>query len=141
LVTVYGLADSKAQEFCTLIGLPFQTVSSYEEGKSLVENHSSQTASPSEPPSEWAIPEVNAARANGLIPAELDSSYTSPITRRAFCLLVCAYADKMGLSSSGSPVSFSDTSDASIQRAAALGVIQGYPDGTFAPDNSILRSE
>lgn len=141
LVTVYGLADSKAQEFCTLIGLPFQTVSSYEEGKSLVENHSSQTASPSETPSEWAIPEVNAARANGLIPAELDSSYTSPITRREFCLLVCAYADKMGLSSSGSPVSFSDTSDASIQRAAALGVIQGYPDGTFAPDNSILRSE
>ena len=141
LVTVYGLADSAAQEFCGLLGLPFQAVTSYEEGETLIANRASQPVSPSEQPSAWAIPEVTAARANGLIPSELDSSYTSPITRREFCLLVCAYADKMGISSSGSPVSFSDTSDADIQRAAALGVIQGYPDGTFAPDNSILRSE
>ena len=140
-VTVYGIADSKAQEFCNLIGLPFRTVSSYAEGKSLVENYSLQTVSSAETPSEWAIPEVNAARANGLIPTELDAGYTDPITRREFCLLVGAYADKMGISSNGEPVSFSDTNDPDIQRAAALGVINGYPDGTFAPNNSILRSE
>ena len=141
LAVVYCLPDSPAQEYCELTGVPFRAVASYEEGVSLINDISSAPADAvSEKPSDWAVTEVNAARSNGLIPQELDSGYTLPITRREFCLLVGAYADKMGLNGT-STATFSDTNAPEILKAASLGVINGYPDGSFSPDSSILRSE
>ncbi len=145
-LTVYGVSGSAAEGFCSLSALPFIGADSWAEAKAAADEALDDIPSggdvvSGDTPSEWAIPEVNAARVNGLIPSELDSAYTQPITRREFCLLVSAYCDKLGIAEGTAAVSFTDTSDPAVLKAASLGVINGYPDGTFAPDRSITRSE
>ena len=41
-------------------------------------------------PSSWAQEAVQAARDAGLVPEELDSAYTQPITRAEYCALAAA---------------------------------------------------
>ncbi|MFY9471391.1 MAG: S-layer homology domain-containing protein, partial [Bacillota bacterium] len=51
----------------------------------------------------------------------------------------------LGLVSVGFAASFEDTEgfefEASVLRLADLGIISGYPDGTFKPDNLVTRAE
>ena len=101
----------------------------------------SKTAPAGESPSPWAAAAVTAARDAWILPKALDGNYTDPITRREFCALVCAYADAVGLASSGKTVSFPDCDDPLVLRAAALGIINGYSDGTFGPNRAVRRDE
>ena len=65
----------------------------------------------------------------------------APITRAEFAT-ICARFDKTQISTSSN---FTDISghwaEKSIERAAALGWIAGYSDGTFRPSNYITRAE
>ncbi len=65
----------------------------------------------------------------------------APITRAEFSV-ICASFDRRQINGS---TSFSDLSghwaEKSIERAAALGWIAGYSDGTFRPSNYITRAE
>lgn len=100
-------------------------------------------------PSQWAAEDIERARENGLIPGELDFRWDYDITRGEFCRLikslfeVCTgedflmYADK----SDKERVIFSDTADTNIFAAAKIGIINGYDDGTFRPDDGITREE
>ena len=99
--------------------------------------------------SEWAVNEIDAAIALGLVPKELQGNYTSRISRRGFCLLaaaavevktgqtISAYALRHG---SGS-VTFSDTAEEEIMSSARLGIVNGYEDGTFKPQSDITREQ
>ena len=96
--------------------------------------------------SEWAKESLNAMYALGLVPENVAmSSQTGPITRadmckvamRAYKLLTGIGGDEMGTPDSP----FSDTDDPDIALAARLGIVSGYNDGTFRPDNSISRQE
>ena len=64
------------------------------------------------------------------------------ITRAEVVALMDAFLD----SSTDSSISFSDVNwstnfRSSIEKAAANGLINGYPDGTFRPNSSITRAE
>lgn len=102
-------------------------------------------------PSDWAKTEVESAISQGLVPKDLQSSYQTPITRQEFCRLAVTMVEVV----EEKPVSqviadrelqtkenaFSDTQDDYAENACALGIVNGYEDGTFRPQGSIKRQE
>ena len=66
-----------------------------------------------------------------------------PITRGEMCLLaVQAFEEATGndLELDGTQY-FTDTNDTNITKAYEYGIVSGYPDGTFRPDQRITRQE
>lgn len=112
-------------------------------------SQSQQPAQPEEQPSSWAQAEVNAARAAGLIPAELDGQFQSNITRGEFCLLAASFLeaetgktlDAILAEAGVTPLSFTDSSDPVVSAMSALGVVNGVGNGLFRPDSDITREE
>lgn len=79
----------------------------------------------------------------GIIEGRSDTIFdpNAPITRAEFATLFARF-DESGVKPDGG---FTDVTThwarESIERAAALGWINGYEDGTFRPDNKITRAE
>ncbi len=94
-------------------------------------------------PSEWAVPEVDEARANNLIVAEADQNFQMPISRALFCKLIVQMVEQ----SYGSKITvitqnpFVDTNDESIIKAFQSGIVKGVSATQFAPNNLITRQE
>ena len=97
-------------------------------------------------PSGWAQEAVQTARDAGLVPDELDSAYTQPITRAEFCALAAAVyhswaaSDRLGASAQVD-VQFTDCADEDVLLCASLGIVNGVGGGRFEPDRSISRQE
>ena len=93
---------------------------------------------------------------------DLYEEYTKPISRLEFCSLAyrliatefSPYSDsRMGIAQAmervfvernvviSSTNDFSDCSDERVKTLAAMGIISGMGDGTFAPDESITREQ
>lgn len=113
-------------------------------------------ASPASPaaggqPSHWAKADVEQAAQLAILPASLQDAYQSPITRGEFCRLLAGYLAARNDTDIDSyckangydtdAVSFADTSDADVRAIAATGVVTGYPDGTFRPNDAISRQD
>lgn len=97
-------------------------------------------------PSAWAQKSVDAARAAGLVPSQVDSAFDTAITREDFCSLAAAvyraWEKKDALTAyTSSRVSFSDTDNADVLLCASAGVVNGVGNGKFAPDKNITRQE
>lgn len=97
-------------------------------------------------PSAWAQKSVDAARAAGIVPAQVDSAFDTAITREDFCSLAAAvyraWEKKDALTAyTSSSVSFSDTDNADVLLCASAGVVNGVGNGKFAPDKNITRQE
>ena len=101
--------------------------------------------------SDWAVAEVNAASAAGLVPDSLMKDFKSPVTRgqvaEMFVRLVeRSYNMKMPdiLAAKGLSVNegvFSDTTDINVIYANALGIINGTGQGKFSPDGTLKRAQ
>jgi len=92
---------------------------------------------------EWFVEEVTDADKLGLIPESLKiQDMSRPVTRAEFCeTALQAYGifiDKYAISSKDY---FTDTSNPNILMAYEAGIVKGYEDGTFRPDNYISRQE
>ena len=99
-----------------------------------------------ESPSDWAVEEVGAAIADGLVPVPLRRNYKKGISRGELAEILSALLDKVyGADPTTADASFTDTTDANVLKAANLGIINGYKqaDGTylFKPENTLKRSE
>lgn len=103
-------------------------------------------------PSGWAEEEVVAARQAGLIPEELDNSYQTNITRAEFCLLAAKLIEaktgerlheiwKLRSSELSKQSSFADTKNQLIQELSDFGIITGYDNGNFGPNDTITRAQ
>ncbi|WP_418985414.1 S-layer homology domain-containing protein [Agathobaculum sp.] len=97
-------------------------------------------------PSAWAQKSVDAARAAGLVPSQVDSAFDTAITREDFCSLAAAvyraWEKKDALTAyTSSRVSFSDTDNADVLLCASAGVVNGVGNGKFAPQKNITRQE
>ena len=91
----------------------------------------------------WASTAISTMAALGIVNGRSDGSFDpdASITRAEFAA-ICARFDEGGVSVASA---FTDTSghwaEAEIGRAAALGWIQGYSDGSFRPDQYITRAQ
>lgn len=95
-------------------------------------------------PSQWAEETVQQAAALGIELPYLSGHqpYRLNIRRDEFCTLAvqmlrAADPDKLPQTERAFP----DCEDADVMRIAALGIVNGYEDGTFQPDRDISREE
>ena len=105
---------------------------------------------PSDAPSPWAQTEVEQAVNAGLVPQDMQRGYTENCTRADFCRLAVQVVESHTKKSAAdfirsvgleSGASFSDTAAAGILAAAAMGIVNGRPDGTFGPEELITREQ
>ncbi len=108
------------------------------------------TVPPFDEPSDWAMEDVEEAAELGILPEALDCNYQTSITREEFCALISGYIEARTGNSidqfckeyeDAVSISFSDTSDAATLSIASLGIVNGYPDGTFCPGDNIIRQD
>lgn len=92
----------------------------------------------------WAQPGVKAAIDKKLVPEALQSFYQGDMTRKNFCMLavnlyaLCGGAD---MENNIADISFGDTNNTTILKAAALGIVKGFEDGSFYPNQQISRED
>ena len=94
--------------------------------------------------SNWAREELAAAQEAGIIPDNLlEVDLTKKLTRQEMCdIIVHTFELLIGTSLYPSSTNhFTDTTDTNVCIAAELGIVDGYPDGTFRPGNMITRQE
>ncbi len=156
IVSLVDLVADKIALFRTLI-LDAECLSFSDADPSL---HSITTPSSDSSPSDWAADEVSAAADLELLTAELWGDWQAPVTRgvlaREMLLLVshteetngsaaqltadvAAMAALRGIEYPGNV--FTDTEDVFLNWASAFGIISGYDDGTFRPDEAVTRQE
>ncbi len=107
-------------------------------------------------PATWASADIDAAYGYGLVPDAFCSLYEANMTRREMAELAVRMLTKVKgvstetlvLAQSGKSLDnavadypFTDTSDRNVIAAYALGIVAGYGDTTFRPDNTITRQE
>ncbi len=99
----------------------------------------------------WAVEEIREALAAGLVPAELQADYRSPVSRLAvsgmFVRLLEAASGK-GIDAlleeralSLNYGAFTDTEDANVLAMNALGIINGMEEGVFGPEETLTRAQ
>lgn len=130
--TIYGVTGSAAEAFAKENGNPFVSTGF---AAGVGELPGLDTAS------KWARESLQMAYAKGLIPAPLQSSYTRPATRAEFCALATAlYETATGAEAYGR-TTFTDTTDANVEKMAYLGVVTGVGGGRFDPDGKLTREQ
>lgn len=93
-------------------------------------------------PSSWAVNEVNEAASEGLVTGSVSRDYQADITREQFCeMVVLAYEKISGNTAQTGSYSFYDTDNNEVLKAANLGIVTGYGDGSFGPDDLITREQ
>ena len=91
--------------------------------------------------SSWAHNGITQAFTYGLIPANLQTNFTSNATRAEFsALAVALYETATGREITGR-MQFNDTNDINVQKMGYLGVVTGVGGGNFAPNNGITREQ
>ena len=100
----------------------------------------SSTSATASQPSPWAIMHVNAAYAAGLVPQNIRSNFSQAITRAEFAALA-VYLYESQRSSIVGRISFADTNDENVQKAAYIGVVRGVGDNRFAPNDTLTREQ
>ena len=105
-------------------------------------------------PSSWAVDDIEEAKSLNLIPDWLLYGYRNPITRKEFCDLIMKllpartgktgdqFRSELGIvGDKFNEYTFTDTSDYNVRLAASIGIVKGYEDGSFKPNNSITREQ
>lgn len=104
--------------------------------------------------SDWAKPYVSEARSRGYINGYPDGTFkgSNTITRAEFVTIICNYMEKESVNLPATEsVSFKDVAvpgtkgalwyAEAVYRSAETGLVNGYPNGTFCPDDQIKRVE
>lgn len=90
----------------------------------------------------WAYGYINTALYYQLLPESLDSRYQENITREEFCELVIKLMEHYGVIDVDKEENpFIDTTNTSIKKAYYLGIVDGYGDGRFGPNDLITREQ
>ena len=96
----------------------------------------------------WSFPYIETATERGYLKGTGNSLFqpTASMTRAELATCLVRIAEQSGKEASETELTFSDVPDGqwyseSVQRAAQLGLVTGYPDGTFRPGNTVSRAE
>ena len=145
----------KAKQWAISMGIPEETVEKIR--TVLIENYDPGFKTENEvDPSDWAVEEVASAIDHGLVPFELRVGYKDPISRGAVAGMVVnllqiasnksidAFLNERDVAQpgdSGYTYPFSDTRDANISAANALGIINGVGKGLFNVEGILTRAQ
>ncbi|PKM93222.1 MAG: hypothetical protein CVU84_16920 [Firmicutes bacterium HGW-Firmicutes-1] len=102
--------------------------------------------------SSWAEQEVSEAILLGVVPEELQDDYTKDITRGEFAKLIYQTIQTLTGFSDDEMDDFADFpsidnefyseyTDSAVSFVYGCGIVKGYGDGSFKPNNSITRQE
>jgi hypothetical protein len=101
-------------------------------------------------PTSWAVADVNAAIAAGLVPENLQRNYQSNITRGEVAQMFINLLEKASgqtiddfMAAKGVSINddaFTDTTDRAVRAANALGIINGVGGGRFDPGGVLTRA-
>lgn len=94
----------------------------------------------SQVPSSWAISYIDVAIEADLVPYTLQTNFQQAATRAEFATLAVALYEKLHGTVSGR-ISFLDTDDENVQKAAYIGIIVGVGGNRFAPNDNITREQ
>ncbi len=103
-------------------------------------------------PSDWASESVQLVTDLGLLDMTRVMDFHQPISRETYAYLIYQLYEHLsgGPIINGIPISktgmvndnrFTDTDDLTIRALKSAGLINGYPDGSFRPDQPISREE
>ncbi len=93
-------------------------------------------------PSDWASDVIDQIFEQKLLDARMQSAYQSDISRADFAYLgVRLYENITGRAAVAGDASFPDSDDPFVLKAKALGVVDGYEDGSYRPAKAISRQE
>lgn len=92
--------------------------------------------------SSWAVPELDKAAGYGLITDRVMDDVSEDVTREEFAeIVVRMYELFTGKEAEAGDVSFTDTANKEILKAANTGMVLGVGDGKFAPGNLVTREQ
>jgi uncharacterized protein YkwD len=95
-------------------------------------------------PSVWAVPEVEAAGALGLVPdSAVSGGYQTPLSRLGFCEIAVQMTEVFLGAALPCPEKppFGDTDAAAVSKAHAYGIVNGISATQFAPNDRVTRQE
>lgn len=102
----------------------------------------SVTAQPADnSPSQWAKSAVDEAIANRFMPVPLRRDYREAITRAEFCALAVQFYESYTWTEVQGQVSFFDTADPNVGKAAYLNIVSGISSELFAPNDPLNREQ
>ena len=91
--------------------------------------------------SPWSRDELTRAISLGIVPQDLQTLFREDLTRVEFAALaVTLYETIMGREIVGRS-RFVDTNDVNVEKAAAIGIVNGVGNNRYAPDRAIFRQE
>lgn len=93
--------------------------------------------------SAWALEDLRTMDLSGLLPASLQKCVMSaPITRAQMCeMAVLTYQALTGKTPAQASAAFIDTDLPAASQASTLGLVSGFPDGTFRPNELLTRQQ
>jgi len=93
----------------------------------------------SDTPSPWAVELVRIEVNRGYVPANIQTDYTKPITRAEFCALAVNLYESVMKSEIEGRMTFIDTNDVYVEKAAHIGLVKGTGGNRFSPDTNLAR--
>ncbi len=92
--------------------------------------------------SAWAEKDIDALIKLNILDKRMEERYQKPITRADFAYLaVLMHEIITGKKASVGEATFPDTTDPYVLKAKNIGIVNGYPNGNFVPNNYISRQE
>ena len=92
--------------------------------------------------SNWSKDIVTEAIDANIVPkASLGIDYTKAITRAQFCAIATQLYETVTGKTLTASGSFDDTNDTNVLKMASIGVITGYSNGKFGPDDKLTRAQ
>lgn len=142
-LTIYGYTGSPAEWQAKDMSVPFVSLGTTAHSTDKKPDSKPQ---PDDAPnlssaSEWAYDVLNEAYKAGLIPEALQASYTQATTRAEFCALAVTLYETASGKEITQRKTFTDTSDVNVEKAAAMGIVDGVGDNKFEPNASLTREQ
>jgi len=105
-------------------------------------NISTLSSTTNDIPSAWFLEKIGVLQQEGQLDSHLFTNYKEAISRKDFAYLgVRLYELYTGLTTTIGSETFTDTSDPWVLKAKHIGIVSGFPDGTFRPSQPIRRDE
>lgn len=126
-LTIYGTPGSYAESYAKKQGVKFLTANS---------------SSPSpDKPSNWATKAIEGAIAENLVPKDLQNKYGQATSRAEFCALAVRLYETVTGTEITERKTFADTTDVNVEKAAAIGVVDGVGASKFDPYAGLTREQ